>query len=86
MKQAFLPCPSCGGNRLFLTKYEVSLKILKDRSWLVCKDCDFQIPTEKYKKSLFSMLSYIIPGGPISPKSSILNSNLNSLLFSKQTD
>ncbi len=53
MKQAFLPCPSCGGNRLFLTKYEVPLKILKDRSWLVCKDCDFEIPTEKYKKSLF---------------------------------
>ncbi len=53
MKQAFLPCPSCGGNRLFLTKYEVPLKILKERSWLVCKDCDFQIPTEKYKKSLF---------------------------------
>jgi len=53
MKQAFLPCPSCGGNRLFLTKYEVPLKILKDRSWLVCKDCNFQIPKEKYKKSLF---------------------------------
>ena len=53
MKQSFVACPSCEGNKLFLTKYDAPLKILKERSWLICKECDYQIQTEEYKKSLF---------------------------------
>ena len=50
MKQSFVACPSCEGNKLFLTKYDAPLKILKERSWLICKECDYQIQTEEYKK------------------------------------
>ncbi len=53
MKQLFVACPSCEGNSLFLTKYDAPLRILKERSWLICKDCDYQIQTDEYKKSLF---------------------------------
>jgi hypothetical protein len=53
MEQLFVSCPSCEGNNLYLTKYDAPLKILKERSWLICKDCDYQIQTEEYKKTLF---------------------------------
>jgi len=53
MKQLFVTCPSCEGNELYVTKYDAPLKILKERSWLICKDCDYQIQVEEYKKSLF---------------------------------
>ena len=55
MKQLFVPCPSCEGSKLYLTKYDAPLKILKERSWLICKDCDYQIQVAEYKRSLFSV-------------------------------
>jgi len=53
MKRIFAPCPSCNGENLFYTKYEAPLKVLKDRSWLLCKDCEYQIEMEEWKKSLY---------------------------------
>jgi transcription elongation factor Elf1 len=53
MEQLFGTCPSCEGSRIYLSKYDAPLKILKNRSWLICKDCDFEIQTEDFKKTLF---------------------------------
>lgn len=53
MEQLFVTCPTCGGNRVFFAKYDAPLKILKERSWLICKDCDYQVETEAFKRSLF---------------------------------
>jgi len=53
MKQLFVPCPKCDGGNLFYTKYDAPLKILKERSWHMCKDCGYQIQMDEWKKSLF---------------------------------
>lgn len=49
----FAFCPHCDGNNLELTKYEVSLHVLKDRSWITCSDCDYEIEVDKLKKQLW---------------------------------
>ena len=46
-----IPCPSCGG-KMFSSAYDAPLKILKARSWQVCKECGFQRSTEEFKKVL----------------------------------
>ena len=38
---------------LILTKYEVSLHVLKDRSWITCSGCDYEIEVYKLKKQLW---------------------------------
>lgn len=53
MKQIFVTCPSCDGKRAYFVKYDTLLKVLKDRSWLICEDCDYEIPMKEFKKSLF---------------------------------
>ena len=44
-----IPCPSCGG-KMYSTGYQPTLRILKERSWQVCKECHFQRSTEDFKK------------------------------------
>jgi len=44
-----IPCPSCGG-KMYSISYSASLKILKERSWQVCKECHYQRTTEEFKK------------------------------------
>jgi len=46
-------CPRCDGNNLILTSYEVTIRILKDRSWITCSDCDYEIEVDKFKKQLW---------------------------------
>jgi len=46
-----LPCPSCGG-KMYSIAYDAQLKILKARSWQICKECGFQRDTNDFKKML----------------------------------
>jgi len=47
-----LPCPECGG-RMYSVGYQATIKILKNRTWHVCKECDFERDTEDFKRALF---------------------------------
>ena len=46
-----LDCPSCGG-KMYSTKYETTISVLKQRSWHVCKDCNFEREIEDFKNSI----------------------------------
>ena len=46
-------CPHCDGNNLILTRYEVTLRILKDRIGITSSDCYFEIEVDKFKKQLW---------------------------------
>ncbi len=46
-----IPCPSCGG-KMYSVSYEAPLKILKHRSWQVCRECGFERNSEEFKKLL----------------------------------
>ena len=46
-----IPCPVCGG-KMYSVNYETSLKILKSRSWQVCKECNFERLTDDFKKTI----------------------------------
>ncbi|HLC10032.1 MAG TPA: hypothetical protein VJJ01_02840 [Nitrosopumilaceae archaeon] len=53
MKQLNVTCPRCNSDGLFYTRYETPLKVLKQRSWLYCKPCGYEVEVEDFKKSLF---------------------------------
>ena len=46
-----IPCPLCAG-KMYSVSYEPTLKILKNRSWQVCKECHFERNMEDFKKSI----------------------------------
>jgi C4-type Zn-finger protein len=46
-----IPCPSCGG-KMYSVSYEAPLKILKHRSWQICRECGFERTSEEFKKLL----------------------------------
>ena len=46
-----IPCPSCGG-KMYSVNYEPFLAVLKNRSWQVCKECDFERESDDFKKSI----------------------------------
>ncbi|MFQ5475651.1 MAG: hypothetical protein ACE5DT_01305 [Nitrosopumilus sp.] len=46
-----LSCPSCDG-RMYSVSYEATIPVLKQRSWQVCKECDFERSSDDFKKSL----------------------------------
>ena len=46
-----VPCPRCGG-KMYSVSYDVTIKILAERSWHVCKDCRFTQDTRDFKKEL----------------------------------
>ncbi|MGQ0605652.1 MAG: hypothetical protein ACT4OD_01685 [Candidatus Nitrosotenuis sp.] len=46
-----LSCPACGG-KMYSVGYDTPLKILKARTWHVCKECKFSRSVEDFKKSL----------------------------------
>jgi hypothetical protein len=46
-----IPCPSCG-EKMYSVNYESTFTILKKRSWQVCKECDLQRNTDKFKKTI----------------------------------
>ena len=49
-----IPCPKCGG-KMNVLGYDATLKFLKQRSWHVCKECDFQQNIDEFKKSLLTI-------------------------------
>lgn len=49
-----LPCPKCDG-KMVATRYDATIKILKERSWHVCKDCNFQQSVDDFKNSLLTV-------------------------------
>ena len=49
-----LSCPSCY-SKMYSTRYDAPLKILRERSWQVCKECGFERSTEDFKKELLTV-------------------------------
>jgi len=49
-----LSCPSCTG-KMYSVKYDAPLKILKERSWQICKSCGFQRSTDDFKRRLLTV-------------------------------
>jgi len=49
-----LPCPSCGG-KMYSIRYETPLNVLRERSWQICKNCDFEQQTDDFKKKLLTV-------------------------------
>ncbi len=56
MKQISIPlsCPSCDGE-MYATSYDAPLKILKDRSWQICRECGFEQSVEEFKRGLWTV-------------------------------
>lgn len=46
-------CPNCNQENLFMTEYKCPEVIMKVRNWLVCKNCDYAIQIENFKKLLY---------------------------------
>ncbi len=46
-----IPCPLCGG-KMYSVGYNPPLKLLKNRTWQVCKECHFERTTDEFKKAL----------------------------------
>ncbi len=49
-----ISCPKCNG-KMIAVHYEVVLKFLRERSWQVCKECNFQRTADDFKKSLLTV-------------------------------
>lgn len=49
-----LPCPKCGG-KMYSVNYDVSLRILKNRTWQNCKECRFERSVDDFKKELLTV-------------------------------
>ena len=49
-----IPCPKCFG-KLVCIKYNPSLKLLRDRSWQLCRKCGFQRTTDEFKEELLTV-------------------------------
>jgi len=49
-----LPCPSCDG-KMYATKYDAPLKILKERSWQICRECGFEQSADEFKRGLWTV-------------------------------
>ena len=49
-----IPCPRCNG-KMIAVRYEAPLKILKERSWQICKRCGFQRSAEEFKQRLLTV-------------------------------
>ncbi len=49
-----LSCPRCTC-KIIATRYELTLKILKVRSWQICTECNFQQSANDFKNSLLTV-------------------------------
>ncbi len=49
-----ISCPKCNG-KMVAVHYEVVLKILKERSWQICKECNFQRSADNFKSELLTV-------------------------------
>jgi len=41
-----LPCPNCGGQMYSVFQDNTT------KAWQICKECDYEQPAEKFKKSI----------------------------------
>ena len=46
-----ISCPKCNG-KMIAMRYESAFNFLKERSWQVCKECNFERTADDFKKSL----------------------------------
>ena len=46
-----IPCPLCSG-KMYSIGYSPTLKLLKNRTWQVCKECHFERTTDEFKKTI----------------------------------
>ena len=46
-------CPNCN-SPLKILKYEVTIKILKERVWLSCTKCKFSVEDNKFSNAIFT--------------------------------
>jgi len=53
MKKLYAFCPRCNKCKLFMTEYNCPEAIMKVRNWIVCKNCDYAIQIENFKKILY---------------------------------
>ncbi len=49
-----IPCPKCGG-KMNIIRYDAALNFLKQRSWYVCRECDYQRNIDDFKKALLTI-------------------------------
>ena len=47
-------CPRCDG-KLVVISWDAVLNFLKNRSWMVCKNCSFEQSVEQYKNGLWTV-------------------------------
>ena len=53
MKKLLARCPTCKEEKLYTTEYNPPTSTMKFRNWLVCKNCDYAIQIEDFKRMLF---------------------------------
>ena len=53
MKKLYAFCPRCSECKLFRTEFSRLGVILSIGDWIVCKNCDYAIQIEKFKKLLY---------------------------------
>jgi len=53
MKKLFAICPICNEEKLYTTEYNSPTKKLMIKNWLVCKNCDYAVQIEQFKKLLY---------------------------------
>jgi hypothetical protein len=49
-----IPCPLCGGHLMALG-YDAPLRILSERGWHFCQECNFQRSIDDFKRELLSV-------------------------------
>ena len=49
-----VPCPKCDG-KMVAVKYDTPLKILRQRSWQICKECWFERSADDFKNQLLTV-------------------------------
>lgn len=47
-------CPKCSG-KMFAISWDVIFNILKQRSWHICKSCNYEQSADDFKKGLFTI-------------------------------
>lgn len=47
-------CKKCGG-KMYCVSYETPLKILRARSWHVCKSCNYSQSVDDFKRGLLTI-------------------------------
>ena len=53
MKKLYASCPRCDEPKLIRTEFSRLGVILAIRNWIVCKNCDYAIQIEDFKKLLY---------------------------------